>query len=62
MAGALELERAVILEEASRPDEAAELLSAIGEFHEGFDYVRPHWGSPMFTQQNLKRMAKTSRQ
>ncbi|XP_062517483.1 26S proteasome non-ATPase regulatory subunit 11A-like [Corticium candelabrum] len=31
MAGALELERAVILEEASRPDEAAELLSAIAK-------------------------------
>ena len=44
MAGVAELERAAILEEAARSEEAIELLSAIGESDSVAECVRPHWG------------------
>lgn len=43
MAGALEFERAVVLEEASRPEEAVELLSAIGETNGLVKLSEPLW-------------------
>jgi hypothetical protein len=46
MAGVAEFERAAILEEAARPEEAIELLSAIGKLDGVEERVRSRWVIP----------------